>query len=90
MWTCRPSQAALQAKQQAQMGMAAPVQPAAWSVDGGLVLHEAAGTAVEDHVRDLIQEKIKRELTRTYVSVLGAWLALSGDLSKAFINYQGD
>ena len=35
-----------------------------------------------------LQEKIKRELTRTYVSVLTAWLALSGDLSKAFINYQ--
>ena len=48
-------QAALQTGIATQAAALQPKQPAAWSVDGGLVLHEAAGTAVDSHTHDLIQ-----------------------------------
>ena len=40
-------------------------------------------------VVELVVDKTRRELTRTYLAVLQVWLALTGDLAKAFVNYEG-
>jgi uncharacterized membrane protein YgcG len=43
---------------------------------------------VEDEsMKELLVEKNIQELSRTYLGVLMVWLALTGDLAKAFINY---
>ena len=58
---------------------------AAWRRDGGIVL----GPTVDDATRELVIEKTRREVTRTLLGVLQAWLAIMGDLGKAYINYDG-
>ena len=58
---------------------------AAYRRDGGAVL----GPEVPEATKELVIDKCRRELTRTHVAVLQSWLALSGDLARAFINYDG-
>jgi exportin-5 len=58
---------------------------AAYRRDGGAVL----GPEVPEATKELVIDKCRRELTRTHVAVLQSWLALSGELARAFINYDG-
>mmetsp|Transcript_20758 Transcript_20758/g.26993 ORF Transcript_20758/g.26993 Transcript_20758/m.26993 type:complete len:1442 (+) Transcript_20758:118-4443(+) len=59
--------------------------PAAFRRDGGLILE----SDIEEATREMIVDKTRQELTRTYLGILMSWLALTGDLAKAFINYDG-
>jgi hypothetical protein len=58
---------------------------AAYRRDGGVVV----GPGIDDATRELVVDKCRRELSRTLVGVLQVWFALTGDLAKAFINYDG-
>lgn len=45
---------------------------------------------VADEVRDIVHDKTLREVTRTYIGMLMGWFSYTGELSKAFINFDSD
>eukprot|EP00617_Octactis_speculum_P019233 CAMPEP_0185773392 /NCGR_PEP_ID=MMETSP1174-20130828/73410_1 /TAXON_ID=35687 /ORGANISM="Dictyocha speculum, Strain CCMP1381" /LENGTH=631 /DNA_ID=CAMNT_0028460069 /DNA_START=21 /DNA_END=1916 /DNA_ORIENTATION=- len=52
-----------------------------WVTMGSIIV----GDSVDETTKELVAEKVARELARTYLQVLQDSMALSGDLAKAFV-----